>query len=61
MSSLSIPYRFLNALIIQKIISKSTHHPTNKKPHECGGRLDNQVGDIPKYVLLLSEITLLNL
>ena len=33
----------------------------NKKPHECGGRLDNQVGDIPKYVLLLSEITLLRL
>jgi len=27
---------FYNQLFYYKLIPKYTHHPTNKKPHECG-------------------------
>jgi len=32
-----------NSSDIYLTISKSTHHPTNKKPHECGANLNASI------------------
>tara|TARA_B100001142_G_C13815347_1_gene454390 strand:+ start:65 stop:205 length:141 start_codon:yes stop_codon:yes gene_type:complete len=43
-NSLNIKKRFKNTIIdigTKNSIIKSTHHPANKKPHECGVNFSN--------------------
>ena len=34
--TITMPNNNINLYWFDLFISKSTHHPTNKKPHECG-------------------------